>query len=135
MASFEKRLTLTVLAGTYAVSRFDSKAQIPEWAAKGGTFLTISRTDEELSIVSEDGLVPNGIRSERGWCCLRVHGPLDFATTGVLSSISSCLSERNISVFAISTYDTDYFLLKHSELSRACEALDISGHTVKRSDS
>jgi hypothetical protein len=135
MAISKIQLTIQVLEGTYAVSRLDSKARIPEWATSGNGFLTISRTFDELSIVSLQELVPENVRSQGDWRCLKIQGPLDFSMTGVLASISSPLAENKVPLFAVSTFDTDYFLLKSRDLERACEALVNVGHQIKRSPS
>lgn len=114
------------MPGTFAICRLDSDAPIPEWAHIG--FFSITRTPDELSIVCKEEIVPEGVTGEKGWRCLQVMGPLDFALTGILASLAAPLAEAGISIFAISTYDTDYFLVK--ELNRAIAVLSNSGHNV-----
>lgn len=99
------------------------------WAT-AGSFFSITRTLEELSVVCAEQVIPEGITSEKGWRCLKVHGPLDFSLTGILSSLLHPLAKANISVFALSTYDTDYLLVKEADLERAKVVLLEAGHQV-----
>ena len=91
-------------------------------------FVSITRTDRELSIVCPGRLVPAGVRAEGGWRCFEVEGPLDFAMTGVLASLSGALSDAGITLFAISTFDTDYILVKDADAAQ--QALQRKGHIV-----
>jgi hypothetical protein len=125
-------VTLLPLEGAYAVCRLSPDAPFPEWAT-GGPFVSISRSEEELSIVCREEAVPEGVRCERGWRCLRVAGALDFALVGVLASLLGPLAAAGISVFAVSTFDTDYLLVKDSGFAQAVEALRRAGHTVTQS--
>jgi hypothetical protein len=90
----------------------------------------IIRTQEELSIVCEQENVPPDIRCERNWRAMKVAGPLDFALVGVLASLAGALADAGVSVFALSTYDTDYLLVKADTLERAIDALEAAGHRV-----
>lgn len=74
--------------------------------------------------------IPREIPAERGWRCLKVHGPLDFDQTGILLSLAEPLAKAGISIFAVSTYDTDYLLVKGRDLPGAIEALRLAGHRV-----
>ena len=105
-----------------AVCRLDSQAAVPDWAL-GDNFFSITRTIDELSIVCSEAGVPEGVLCERGWACLKVEGPLDFSLTGVLASLTQPLAEAGISIFAVSTYDTDYLLVKVGDLERAVAVL------------
>ena len=122
-------LTLTTLPDTYALCRLDTDAAVPVWATTGG-FSSITRAAEELSIVCVQSLVPDGVRCERDWRCFQVAGPIPFSTVGVLASLVQPLAEAGISVFAISTFDTDYLLVKAADLQRAIDALRQNGHAV-----
>jgi len=104
---------------------------VPSWAA-GGQFVSITRTDSELSVVCGQEAVPKGVRCERGWRCLRVAGTLDFSLVGVLASLLNPLAEAGISVFVVSTFDTDYLLVKEDNLEAATEVLARRGHAVRR---
>lgn len=126
----KKDLTLSLLAGQYAVCQLDADAAIPTWV--GGAFIAITRTTDELSIVCDQSLVPSGIHAERDWCCLKIAGQLDFGLTGIVAGITHALAAVGISVFVISTYNTDYVLVRHASLERAIHALNIEGYTVQR---
>jgi uncharacterized protein len=122
-------LTLCVLPGTYAVCRLDSSASMPEWATSGD-FFSVTRTADELSMVCDQSLVPEDLKCEGGWRCLKVQGPLDFGLTGVLDSLSLPLAEDAISIFVISTYDTDYLMVKAADLEQAIAVLEQAGNIV-----
>src|SRR5581483_2432166 len=102
-------------------------------AAPDGRFYSVTRTDEECSVVCEESLLAAGARAERGRSLLRVDGTLDFSLTGVLAALAAPLAQAKISIFALSTYDTDYLLLAQNDLDRAIAALERAGHSVKRS--
>jgi predicted metal-dependent HD superfamily phosphohydrolase len=121
--------TLTVLPDTYAVSRLSAEAAVPTWATTGN-FLSITRTAHELSVVCLQSLVPDGVRCERDWRCLQLAGPIPFSTIGVLASLVQPLAGAGISVFAVSTFDTDYLLVKENDLKRALAVLCDAGHEV-----
>jgi hypothetical protein len=116
-----------VLAGKFAVCRLASDAPFPSGALQGG-FFGVVRTRDELSIVcSEDG-VPDGALAERGWAALKLEGPFPFSMTGILASFLQPLAEAKIPIFAMSTFDTDYVLIKGGDLERAVAALSDAGH-------
>ncbi len=128
-------MTITPLAistwqETFAICRLDKDVQIPDWAISG-SLLSITRTAKELSIVCPQENVPEGITCEKGWRCLQVQGPLDFSLTGILVSILTPLAQAGISVFAISTYDTDYVMIQEENLERAVLLLSQAGHQVR----
>lgn len=123
-------LTMRVLPGRFAVCRRAPGAALPPWAM-AGSFRSISWTAEETSIVCEESVVPTEVNAERGWRCLMIEGPLDFSLTGVLAGIAAPLASANISLFAISTFDTDYVLIKDVSFPEAKSALAASGHTIK----
>ncbi len=90
---------------------------------KNGEFFSATRTSDELSIVCCEKNIPEDIKCEKNWRILKIEGPLDFSLIGILASISSILAERKISIFAVSTYDTDYILIRDSDVNDAVEAL------------
>jgi hypothetical protein len=92
--------------------------------------LAFIRTRDELTVVCVERLVPPEVIAERGWRALQVQGPLDFALVGVLAAITVPLAEAGVSIFAISTYDTDYILVKEEALERAIQALGQAGFLV-----
>lgn len=122
-------LRIFVRSEALAVCRLPPQSSIPEWAMTGKLF-SITRTPEELSLVCPQVSVPFDVLAERGWRCLQVAGPLDFSLTGVLASLSSCLAEVDVSIFAISTYDTDYLLVQAEDLRTAIRALKEAGHEI-----
>ena len=124
------KLNLAILNGEYTVHRFPPESDIPA-AALMGNFLSITRTKDELSIVFDAKQHLNSHISEAGWACIKVLGPLDFGLTGILARIASVLAEAEISIFAISTYDTDYVLVKKEKLATAKEVLSQAGYTFQ----
>ena len=121
---------LTLLPGMFAICRLEADAAIPAWAT-GSAFCSLTRTTAELSIVCDQGVVPEGVRTERDWRCLKLAGPIPFTTVGVLASLVTPLADAGVSVFAISTFDTDYLLVKEETFERAVAALRQAGHTVQ----
>ena len=124
----KKQLTIKVFEETLGVCRLDKNAQVPDWAK--GDFLSVTRTSDELSIVCCQKNIPEQVKCEQGWRYFRIEGILDFTQVGILSSLSGTLARPGISIFAISTYDTDYILVKEQELDRAVEALRLEGYHV-----
>ena len=116
-----------MLSQVLAVCRLPADQPVPEWAL-AGSFFSVTRTSDELSIACEDGRVPEGIRAEHGWTGLKLEGPFPFSMTGVLASFLEPLAAAGISIFAVSTFDTDCVLVKSEMLSRAVEALQACGH-------
>ena len=122
-------LTLKVLPQALTVLRLEPDAAPPA-AAMEGKFWSLTRTPGELSVVCESDAVIDAEAVEPGWRALEVKGPLDFGQVGILAGLSAALAVRDISIFAISTYDTDYILLKHDRLGEAVDALRDAGHAV-----
>jgi hypothetical protein len=102
---------------------------VPEWATQG-QFFSITRTSEELSIIAESDLVPERLRTEVSWRVLKVHGPFDFSEVGVLAALVQPLAAAGVSVFAVSTFDTDYLLVRCSQSREAIAGLRDAAHTV-----
>ena len=119
----EARLTLTLLPETLAVARLPAAAALPGWVDWSDPFVTVSRTRDELSIVGPEARLPEDAQAERGWRGFKVEGPLDFALTGILARLAAPLAEAGISIFAISTYDTDYLLVRAADLDAAIAVL------------
>lgn len=120
-------LRLSWLEGEWAVSRLAPEAAVPSWATEPAWF-SISRTPEELTVVGPAHLVPEGVQSEGPWRMFRVEGTLAFTETGVLSGLSGELAAAGISVFVISTYDTDYVLVPADEADAARSVLRRAGY-------
>ena len=117
-------LELRLLPAVFAVCRLDPVAPVPDG------FWSVTRTDDELSVICVEDAVPEGAVVQRGWRALQVVGPLDFALTGVAAALTAPLAEAQISVLPIATYDTDYLFVRDETLSRAVEALEDAGHRV-----
>jgi uncharacterized protein len=126
-------LDLTVLPDVLATCRLPAGAASPPWL-EGETFASVTRSPEETSLVCPAEFVPDGVRTEPGWRALRVAGPLDFALTGVLLALLAPLAAAGVAVFALSTFDTDYVLVKEATLADAVAALADAGHRVVRAD-
>jgi hypothetical protein len=124
------RLSLIVQNGRFAVCRLPAGSPIPGWVTTDG-ILSITSTSGEVSIVCREEAVPEGVRCESGWRCLGVAGTLDFALVGVLASLLVPLAEAGVSIFALSTFDTDYVLVREGDLDRAISALRATGHEVQ----
>ncbi len=122
-------LTLYLLAETFGICRLERSAAIPAWALEA-PWMSITRTSDELSVVCPESSIPDAVQAERGWRALRVAGVLDFSLIGVLASLTAPLAQAGVSVFAVSTYDTDYLLIRAADLSRAMAALRQAGHQV-----
>ncbi len=122
-------LQLHVLPERLAVCRLAPEEALPGWALRGSLWC-VMRTVDELSVVCEQIHVPGGVRVEGGWRALKVIGPLDFALTGILAELAGTLAEAGVSIFALSTFDTDYILVKEDSLGPAIDALRGQGYTV-----
>lgn len=122
-------LTLTPMAGSYAICRLDAAVPLPAWATRGPLW-SVTRTATELSIVCEASQVPPGVVAHGPWRALMVGGPLALDLTGVLASLTSPLAGAGIALFAVSTYDTDYLLVREADVERAVAALRGAGHRV-----
>lgn len=124
-----KGLCLSVLTERLAICRLSPDEPIPELLAHA-QFWSATRTDEELSIVVPEETVPACWKAERGWRCLKVLGLFDFDLTGILASVAVPLDRAGVSIFAISTYNTDYILIKDSDLGKAKRVLMANVHIV-----
>ena len=116
------KLTLSILPDKLAVCRLDNDDLIPSWVINRD-FFSITRTKDELSIVCPEGRVPDEFKAEKNWRALKVIGPLDFSLTGIIASLANALAGEKISIFAISTFDTDYILVKNNNLEKAVKVL------------
>ncbi len=132
MMGFHRKLSL--LPETMAISRLPKDAPLPSWVL-AASFFSITRTAEELSVVCPQIDVPEGITRDEGWRGLKVEGPLDLSAAGILVRLITPLAKEGISVFAVSTYDTDYLLVKEQHLQEAVEILSREGHQVREDSS
>jgi len=124
-------LTLTLFNTTFTIFRLPADAKIPE-SALDSPFFSFTRTTDELSLLLPDMVeVQNAVR-EPGWSCFKVNGPLDFGLVGILAEISTTLAKANIPLFALSTFETDYILVKREQTQVASDALKAAGIIIER---
>jgi hypothetical protein len=123
-------IKLLVVDGSFGISRLPANTATPPWA-EGRGLVSVTRTADELSIVCPDAAVPEGVKCERGWRCLRVAGAMPLSTVGVMAALAAALASAGVSVFAISTFDTDYLLVRAADFDRAVAALRAAGHAVE----
>jgi uncharacterized protein len=128
MPAAKRRFELSLLPEKFTICRLAPDAVVPEWAR--GQFFSITRTSDELSVIAETALVPERLRTEVSWRVMKVHGPFDLSDVGVIASLVAPLAAAGVSVFTISTFDTDYLLVQCSQLREAVAALRNAGHTV-----
>jgi hypothetical protein len=128
-----KKLSLKILPDRMAVCRFDPAAALPDWIAEA-SFCSITRTEAELTIVCPEIHLAPGISSEAGWRCFQVQGPLDFSEIGIIFSLTRPLAANGVSVFVMSTFNTDYLMVKDNALAKAIDALTAEGHRVLKED-
>jgi hypothetical protein len=117
-------LRLALLPDRFAVCKLPPDAPVP------ADFWSVTRTADELSVICADDAVPAGAELQRGWRCLQVAGPLDFALTGVAAALTTPLAAAGVSVLPVATYDTDYLFVREEALPVAVEALRAAGHEV-----
>jgi len=124
-----KDIPLIILTHSFAICRLAPDLPFPEWASSS-QIISFTRTADELSAVCEERFVPPDVKTESGWRVIKVQGPLDFSMTGVIAAISLPLAKAGVSIFVISTYDTDYILVKEIVLDLAIEILISEGFLV-----
>jgi hypothetical protein len=123
------KLKYRILPDRLAVCQLAAGTRVAEWALGGG-FFCVTGTEDEVSMVCEERQVVDGVRVEKGWVGLKLEGPFPFTMTGVLASFLQPLAEAGIPVFAVSTFNTDYVLIKGEHLERAQKALGEAGHEL-----
>jgi hypothetical protein len=125
----KKRIELKFrrLPGQFAVCRLPADAPIPAWALTR-VFASVTRTEDELSIVCPAENLPSDVKSQPGWICFKLEGPFAFSATGILAAFIDPLSRSGVPIFAISTFDTDYVLIENDHRGVAETALREAGH-------
>ena len=126
-------LTLLEVAGEFAVCKLPTGAAVPAWATAGDVF-SLTRTADEVSVACRSELVPEATHAELGWRSVRVAGAMPFTQVGVLASLTTPVARAGVGVFAFSTFDTDYLLVKAERFPEAVAALRTAGHRVERPD-
>lgn len=124
------KLTLSILPEKLGICRLDKNSPVPDWTEKI-SFCSIARTKDELSIVCPQDKIPAGVLVEKNWRAFKVEGPLGFSLTGIVASLSKPLAEAEISIFYISTYETDYLLAEEKNFAKAQKILS-TFCTIKR---
>lgn len=122
------KLNFSVLPGQYGIYRLAESAPIPTPTTQG--LWSFSRSDGEATVVCREGGCPHAHKKEEGWAALKLHGPFDFALTGIVAEVSRVLASAGVGVFVISTFDTDYVLVKVINLARSLDALSRAGHVI-----
>ncbi len=117
------------MAGTYAIAKFPCDAEIPTWAM-GSAFFSVTRTPEELSVVTGEANLPAELDASRGWRMFKVHGPFAFDEIGVVAALANPLARVGVGIYVISTFDTDYLLVQLDDVPVAVETLEHAGHRI-----
>jgi hypothetical protein len=123
------KICLKQLKGIYAVAQLDHWEKVPDWV-DGDGFVSISRTDDELSLVCLQQRIPPEIKMDKGWACFKFLGPFAFGEADVILSVIRPLSENGIGKFVVSTFDGDIMLLKLEDVSSAIKLLQQAGHSI-----
>jgi hypothetical protein len=122
------------LPENFAIVGLAPGAEIPAWATQG-SFFSITRTSDELSVMVEQSRIPADVPSQGGWRVIKVHGPFMLSEVGVLAALVGPLAAARVSVLTIATFDTDYVLVDSDSLDAAVSALERAGHSFQRSAS
>jgi len=122
-------LTLTLLEGQFAICQLAPHQDIPPWATRGEVW-SVTRTPTELTVVCGEHYVPKDAPADGGWGCLRIDGHFDLSMTGVLDSVAGPLANAGVSIFAFSTFETDYLLIRSTQIHVARATLTDAGHAV-----
>jgi len=123
-------VSLILLEQNFTIHRMKPGTEIPP-AALNSPFFSLTRTGDELSLVLPEYVEIGSENKESGWACFKVEGPLAFSLVGVLSGIAGALARAGVPIFALSTFDTDYILLKREHVGAAREALTAAGYQVR----
>lgn len=130
-APARRGVALAVLPESFGICRLHPRARLPRWIFRSASFYSVTRSRNELSIVARQDLIPERFPCERDWRALQVVGPLDFALVGVIASLSLPLARAGVSLFSVSSYDTDYLLVRAKNLDKAIAALEAAGHVFQ----
>jgi len=117
------KLTLSILPEKIGICHFAKNSPIPDWALEKTNFTSITRTQDELSITLPQEKIPGGVMVERDWRAFKLEGDLDLSSVGVIASLAKPLAEAQISIFNVSTYETNYILVEEKNLRKAKKIL------------
>jgi len=124
-------MDLIILENKYSVYKFNIGSVLPDWIFKSD-FYSITKTPDEISVVALQTANSDAkVFRNDGWRIIKVAGLLDFSLVGIIADLSTIFKNKNISIFTVSTYDTDYILVKQNDLDTAIEALKENGHSVR----
>jgi hypothetical protein len=123
-------MNLEAIEVRLAVCRLDADSDVPPWVERSRAFTSVTRTTDELSVICAFDDVPEGVPMEGPWRALRVRGPIVMTLIGVVASLAGALADAGISIFAVSTFDTDYILVHEPDFEAAVDALTRAGHVV-----
>ena len=126
------KLTLLVLAGRYGICRLGPAEPVPAWGLQG-EFFSVTRTTDELSIVCAEAQIPATVLCESGWRLFKIDAVMDFSLVGIVAGISAAIAGANVGIFVLSTYNTDYILVRQPDFSAAAAALRTAGYKVVES--
>jgi len=121
-------LKLDIVDGEYAIVRLSPDSKLPDWAS--GHVVSVTWTPDQCSVICDASGVPDGEEADSGWRCLKVHGNLGFSAVGTVDSIAQPLRAARISIFVVSTFDTDYIFVHADQFNEACRVLRAAGHIL-----
>ena len=124
-----RQISLQRQEGAYSVARLDPGEPVPDWA-EGAGFASITRTDDELSIICLDERIPSGAKAARGWVCYKFMGPFAFEAAGVILTVIRPLSENGIGVLVVSSFDGDIIFIRSSDTKAAEDLVQQAGHRL-----
>jgi hypothetical protein len=122
------KLRLCVMPENYAICSFPPDMTLPDWTDRSSIF-SITKTPKEITVVCEENLVPGECKRSENWKCIKVEGSFDLDAVGVLASIAGPLAQNKISLYVISTFDTDYVLIHVNDIDKAVSCLSEFGHS------
>jgi hypothetical protein len=123
-------MNLIVLPGTYSIYQFNVHSKLPSWIYTSD-FYSVTKTKDELSVVAlQKDYYLKGITADTDWRVLKIKGPLDLSLVGIIANISAILKEKNIPIFVISTFDTDYIMIKQRKVNAGITALKETGYNI-----
>ena len=126
-----EKLKLKLLDGIYAVCRFEDSKKVPSWVNEK-EFFSVTKTEDEISVVMLQDKISSDVKVEKDWRILKVEGTLDFSLIGILAKISDILAKNSISIFVISTFNTDYILVKEEKIEKAMTVLSKEGYEISK---
>lgn len=121
---------MTILPGDYAIARANADAPIPPQVLDGPGFVSVSRTEDKLSVVAFTSRVPDMDRVDTGWTVFKLHGPFAFDEVGIVAGLSRPIADAGIGIFVVSTFDTDYLLIKTKDADAAANLWRQQGHDI-----